>query len=57
MQLVEENHPGTEAEGEKKDGHWGPVTSAAFLLTLSAAMPAFVHLMFVVARWSWNLIG
>lgn len=27
------------------------------VLILSALLPAYVHVIYVIGRWSWNLIG
>jgi hypothetical protein len=35
----------------------GPLSAAFTFLTIAAVAPAFVHTLFVVGRWSWQLIG
>lgn len=50
-------------EPEVKRGDGGPAAAAAvawlcgLLLVAATLAPAFVHLLLMVGRWSWGLIG
>lgn len=58
MQAVPEDQAGSpEAKPTLKERADGPLSAALFFLTIAAVAPAFVHALYLVGRWSWQVFG
>lgn len=57
LQDVSTSHPSSPQEGDDGDSRPFLIGSLFAVVIMAAIVPAYVHVVYVVGRWSWQLIG